>query len=157
MSNVIWARRPREAGAFKYAALKLEARHKPIGTPDHLRARQKAIDLLNALDAGSDALDRMGIDSTDLLQGLGREGLWNFLYSVELWIAVVEEVTIPGGSGPMPAEQVYLAMAADPGLFMAWDAYAQRLLVSPSEGNAFALSPSGVTAGAPTTADPAVH
>lgn len=152
MSALIWNAAPKAGGTFAFARLGLTAAHKPIGTFEHLKARDKALSQMSALEAGSDALDRMGIDSAALTQGVGREGLLSFLYDCELWIACVESVTVPSGTGTVAAAQVYLMMAGDAGLALAWHGYAHAQLVSASEGNGFTLSPSISTTGAETTA-----
>lgn len=152
MSQLIWNAAKRAGGTFEFARLGLKAAHKPIGTFEHLKARDKALAQMTALEAGSDALDRMGIDSTAVTQGLGREGMLSYLYDCELWIACVEQVAVAQGEGTLAPDQVYLMLAGDAGLALAWHGYAHQQLVSASEGNGFTLSPSISTTGAETTA-----
>lgn len=159
--------KPKLAGDFRYqfkdpdtgAVLQtLTAHHGPIETIAVLSARSKAAELLAALQDGADTLDRMGLDSEAILKGTGRAGLITLFFAAELWVGVVNRVTLGSGeTGEMPAAEVYKAFLAVPGLFFAWESYSQEQMASASEGNAFTLSPDGSGTGAGRTARAAVH
>lgn len=161
MSGLTWNDAPVPGGTFIFEPEALTAHHRAIDGLDMLAARSEASRLVEAAIEGGAALGLLGNEPSERVDRLGREGLFEFFRAARLWVAVVQRVTLTRDGEaveiPFGEADVCRAFVQFPALLMLWLTHTNRHIVSPSEGNAFTLSPNGGTASSGTGAAGAVH
>lgn len=159
MSTLLLSLKPLEGGTFRYVAMGLSIAHRAIDTLAMVEAQTRAAEMVQAIQDGGEALALMGIEAAAAATSMGRTGLSNFFYHVELLASVQDGVTVGEGeaaqSGALSRETLYQLAVRDAAFFLAWQQYSSRTIASASEGNVFTPSPDGTSAGAQTSVEAA--